>query len=276
MMTQMEYTSKMSIIDLTLPLYPFMPVGNVWAWDSPFKTTPITSHQDNGIAFYHMSFHSETGTRLMLKACYDANASMIDELDYSSFVNRETIVIDIPKGEFAEITSDDIDSTLGQEPDFRNGDAVLIRTGWGDHERFRELGDDYAIRSPHFSVEGAQRLVEIMKVHNSDLFLVDVAYIGNTGEKFMRPEWALRKPWDRPPFPSVQARIYMRYYTEDQGKGGRCGDWAASVPLHAHLTPVAALANCGLIHNKRIKVTILPLFIEGASGAPCSVVAIEM
>ena len=267
--------SKMRIINLTLPLYPFMPVGNVWAWDSPFQMHPITSHEDHGIAFYHMSFHSETGTRLMLKACYDAVASMVDELDYSGFVNRETVVIHIPKQEFAEINAEDIDSTLGRDPDFHNGDAVLIHTGWGDHERYKTLGDDYAIRSPHFSVEGAQRLVEVMEAHNSDLFLVDVAYIGNTGEKFMRPEWALRQPWDRPPFPSDQSRIYMRYYTEDRGKGGKCGDWAASVPLHAHLSPVAAVANCGLIQGKRIKVTVLPLFIERASGAPCTAIAIE-
>jgi hypothetical protein len=33
----------MRMIDLTLPLYDFMPVGNVWAWDVPFQARPITT-----------------------------------------------------------------------------------------------------------------------------------------------------------------------------------------------------------------------------------------
>lgn len=265
----------MRIINLTIPLYANMPVGNVWAWDSPFQINPITTTQAHGVSQYQMSFHSETGTRLMLKATYDQAAPMLDELDYDQFVNRETVVIDIPKGEYEEIVPEDIERTLGQDPDFHEGDAVLIRTGWGDDERYRELGDDYAIRTPHFSVAGAEKLIDVMEAKNTDLFLIDVAYIGNTGEKFMRPEWASRKPWDRPPFPSMQSRIYMRYYRPELGRGGKCADWAASVPLHARLTPVAALANTGLIMKKRVKVTLLPLFIEGASGATCSVIAIE-
>lgn len=265
----------MRYLNLTLPLYPYMPVGNVWAWDSPFQINQVTTHKTHGIAFYQMSFHSETGTRLMLSACYDSKAPKLDELDYSQFVNRSTVVIDIPKNEFEEILPQDIDSTLLIDSDFQDGDAVLIRTGWGNDERYRSLEDEYAIRTPHFSVAGAKRLIEVMENKHSDLMLTDCAYIGNTGEKFMRPEWASRLPWDRPPFPSQQARIYMRYYREDLGKGGRSGDWAASVPLHAHLSPVAALANCGSITKKRIKITLLPLFIEGASGAPCSVIGIE-
>jgi len=265
----------MRIVNLTLPLYPFMPVGNVWAWDSPFQKFPITTHEKNGIAFFQMSFHSETGTRLMLSACYDSKAPVLDQLDYLGFVNRPTVVIDIPKHEYEEILPSDIDATLMVDPDFHEGNAVLIRTGWGDDERYRKIEDNYAIQTPHFSVAGAKRLVEVMKAKHSDLFLTDCAYIGNTGEKFMRSEWALRQPWDRPPFPSQQARIYMRLYREDLGKGARSGDWAASVPLHAHLTPVAALANCGAISKKLIKITLLPLFMEGGSGAPCSVVGIE-
>jgi len=236
---------------------------------------PITSQEHHGLNLYQMSFHSETGTRLMLSACYDEHAADVDELDYRPFINRDTIVIDIPKGEREEILPDDIDATLAQDPDFREGDAVLIRTGWGDNERYRKLGDNYAIKTPHFSVAGAERLVEVMKEKKTDLMLIDVAYIGNAGAKFQYPEWASRKPWDRPPFPSEEARIYMRHYTTERGAGGGAPDWAASVPLHAALSPVAALANCGAIQKKRIKVSLLPLFIEGASGAPCSVVAIE-
>ena len=192
----------MRYFNLTIPLYPFMPVGNVWAWDSPFQIRPVTTHGKHGIEFYQMSFHNETGTRLMLGACYDSKAPMLDQLDYSQFVNRSTVVIDIPKNEFEEILPIDIDATLAQDTDFQDEDAVLIRTGWGNDERYRHLGDDYAIQSPHFSVAGAKRLIDVMEAKHSDLLLTDCAYIGNTGESFMRPEWASRPPWDRPPFPS--------------------------------------------------------------------------
>jgi kynurenine formamidase len=263
------------LINLTLPLYPFMPVGNVWAWDSPFQRRDITTYETHGLNLYEMSFHSETGTRLMLRACYDKRAPSVSDLDYGDFVNRDTIVVDIPKQDFEEILPEDIDATLAQDPGFQVGDAVLLRTGWGDAERYRFMGDQYAIRTPHFSVAGAERLIEVMKRKGATLLLTDCAYVGNTGEKYMRHEWALRAPWDRPPFPSQQARIYLRYYTTDRGRGGGAPDWAASVPLHHNLLLVAALANCGAILKKRIKVTVLPLFMEGAAGAPCSVIAIE-
>ncbi len=265
----------MRITNLTLPLYPFMPVGSVWAWDSPFQKHAITTVDSHGVETYQMTFHSETGTRLMLGACYDETAPRVDQLDYAPFVNRDTVIIDIPKGEREEISPEDIDRTVAVDPDFCDGDAVLIRTGWGDNERYRHLGDDYAILTPHFSVAGAERLIEVMQRKHSDVMFTDCAYIGNAGERFMYPEWASRAPWDRPPFPSQQARIYMRHYTRARGAGGGAPDWAASVPLHAALSPIAALCNCGALRSKRVKITLLPLFLEGAAGAPCSVIAIE-
>lgn len=265
----------MRTLNLTLPLYPYMPVGNVWAWDSPFRTRDITTHKSHGFHTYEYSMHSETGTRVMIASCYDPAAKTVDKIDYRSTINRETLIVDIPKGEFEEITEQDINRALLDNPELRSEDAILIRTGWGDQERYISLGDDYAIQTPHFSVSGAERLVEVMKSNRSELLLTDCAYIGNTGEKYMYPEWASRKPWDRPPYPSQEAKIYLRHYTKSRDRGGASADWAASVPLHAALTIVAALCNCGQLVEKRIKVTVLPLFIEGGSGAPCSAVAIE-
>jgi kynurenine formamidase len=265
----------MDVIDLTLPMYPYMPVGNVWAWDSPFRLTTIMTPESHGVSAYDMSFHSETGTRLMLAACYSDDAPTIHELDYRALVNRATVVIDIPKGPLDPIVPGDIDRTLAVDPDVREGDAVLIRTGWGDGERYRELGDEYASTTPHFSLAGAERLVEVMRGKGLDLMLTDCAYIGGHGKGLQYPEWSSRLPWDRPPFPSEQARIYLRHYTGSRGAGGDGPDFPASVPLHAAVSPVAALANCGALTAKRVRVTVLPLFLEGAAGAPCTVVATE-
>lgn len=35
----------MPVVDLTLPMYDFMPVGNVWAWDVPYITVHPTDHE---------------------------------------------------------------------------------------------------------------------------------------------------------------------------------------------------------------------------------------
>jgi kynurenine formamidase len=264
-----------NVIDLTLPLYPNMPVGNVWAWDSPFTLQHVVTAESHGFSAYDMTFHSETGTRLMLAACYADDAPKIDELAYDTLVNRPTTVIDIPKGPGGEIVPEDIDQTLAVDEHVQKGDAVLIRTGWGDGERYRKLGDEYAWATPHFSVAGAERLVAVMVDRGLDLMLTDCAYIGGTGQGLQYPEWSSRLPWDRPPFPSEQARIYLRHYTVDRGAGGTGPDFPASVPLHAQVSPVAALANCGALTSKRIRVTVLPLFLHGAAGAPCTVVAME-
>lgn len=265
----------MKIHNLTLPLYPYMPVGNVWAWDAPFRRSSTLTYDKHGVEQYTMSFHSEAGTRLMLAACYDDDAPRVDQLDYTPFVNRPTVVVDIPKGPDEELLPEDFDRALLDNEDFHDGDAVLIRTGWGDADRHLTLGDDYARHTPHFSVEGAERLVKIMQERSTTLMLTDCAYVGNLGVGFMYPEWASRDPWDRPPFPSDQARAYMRSYTPSRGAGGGAPDWAASLPLHAALSPVPALANCDRIGSARVLVTVLPLFLADAEGASCSVFAIE-
>jgi kynurenine formamidase len=266
----------MAVHNLTLPLYPYMPVGVVWAWDSPFRRQTITSVEYDGVEQYTMSFHSEVGTRLMLAACYDDDGERIDDVDYSGFIDRETVVVDIPKGANESLLAEDFDRELADNPNFLDGDAVLIRTGWGRAGAHRTLGDDYARTTPHFSVAGAHRLIELMRAKHTQLMLTDCAYIGNLGQAFMYREWASRQPWDRPPFPSSQARAYLRHYTPQRGAGGGAPDWAASVPLHAALTPVPALTNTDLIRTTRVRVTILPLLLAGGEGAPCTVFAEEM
>ncbi len=233
------------------------------------------THEQHGVEQYAMSFHSEAGTRLMIAACYDDDAPKIDELDYTEFVDRPTVVVDIPKEPGEELMPEDFDEHLVGHPHFRDGDAVLIRTGWGAAGRFRELGDDYARTTPHFSVPGAERLIEIMLERNSRFMLTDCAYVGNLGEGYMFREWASREPWDRPPFPSDQAKAYMRNYTPARGAGGGAPDWAASVPLHADLSVIPALTNCDLITSPRVRVTALPLFLADAEGASCSVFATQ-
>ncbi|MET3506639.1 cyclase family protein [Halalkalibacter oceani] len=258
-------------INLTLPLYPGMPVGNVWAWDAPFRQEPIVTLENNGVRIDALSFHSETGTRLMMAATIDDDAPTIGEIELDKFVNREAVVIDIPKGAEEEIVPEDIDRHVANNPNYRVGDIVLIRTGWGNNKRYEKLGDDYAIQTPHFSEAGSIRLAEVMKEKESDTVAIDVAYVGSCGWKHMKKEWVDLPQWLRPPFPSETAKIYLRNYTKDKA----WPDWAASWPLHAHGYIIAALCNLDQITSKRIKLTALPLMARDCIGAPVTVVAIE-
>lgn len=259
------------LINLTLPLYPHMPVGNVWAWDTPFIREPIKTIAEHGAYLEHYRFHSETGTRLMMRATYDPSAPRLGEIDFTCLVNRETVVIDIPKEACDEITAADIEGKVVTDPEYRDGDMLLIRTGWGNDERYLKIGDDYAINTPHFSDDGSRRLSEAMRQKNSDILAIDVAYIGNCGRYYQRKEWVSLPPWQRPPWPSEQAKIYLRHYTPEKVHT----DWTASEPLHDAGLVLAALCNLNKITRKRISLTALPLFLATCAGAPVTVIAIE-
>jgi kynurenine formamidase len=89
----------MRMIDLTLPLYDFMPVGNVWAWDVPFQARPITTAERNGYELTMVTMHSEAGTRLMIRAMTHEGAATVDQLPLESLVARQAVVVDAPCGE---------------------------------------------------------------------------------------------------------------------------------------------------------------------------------
>lgn len=260
----------MRFVDLTLPLYDYMPVGNVWAWDVPFQSQPITTLERNGYELHMITMHSEAGTRLMIQAMTHSGAPRVDELDLADFVWRDCIVVDAPCGIDGALAAADIDRAF-VGADFRRGDAVLVRTGWGDGERWVALGDDYARRTPYFTKAAAEKLVEYCRANGSNLVGSDVAYWGR-GDRYQRPEWADRPAWQRNPFPSIEARRYLAAYTREKA----LEDWQSPAVLTAaNIHFLGALANLGALEQRRFKLIALPLKIKGARGATCRVVAVE-
>ena len=90
----MERNFMSKYIDCTMPFYDYMPVGNVWAWDVPFRTDPITTPAKNSYELWMITMHSETGTRLMIKAMQDPNAPTVDRLPLNEFLNRDAVILD--------------------------------------------------------------------------------------------------------------------------------------------------------------------------------------
>jgi len=257
-------------IDLTLPLYDYMPVGNVWAWDVPFQTEPITKDSHNGYELTMITMFSEAGTRLMIRAMQDPDAPKVHELPLETLMMRDSVLVDLPAGADHEVTVTDMETAF-EKVDINMSEAIILRTGWGDEERWVTLGDDYSRTAPHVSKEGAEKLVEIMKAHNSDLVVTDMPYWGG-GRKYQLPEWASKPAWERNPFPSIEAKRYLAGYTKEKAYE----DFPSPNILNsADVMYIGAACNLGAISKPRVKISVLPLKIQGARGATCRVVALE-
>lgn len=253
-------------IDCTIPLYDYMPVGNVWAWDVPFQTQPITTHGVNSYELWMITMHSEAGTRIMIKAMQDPGAPTVEKIPLATLVNRPAVVLDVPCGMEGAVSAAEIEAAF-KKADYRKGDVVILRTGWGDDERWEKLGDDYARKGPCISKEGAEKLCEIMKANGSDLAGSDVAYWGR-GTKYQLPEWAAKPAWERNPFPSIEAKRYLAQYTKEKA----IADWESpNVMTTNNVNFIGAMVNLGSITKERVKLTVLPLKLKGARGATCSV-----
>jgi hypothetical protein len=53
----------------------------------------------------------------MYRAVHDPTAPTVEKLDLSLFVQVPTVVVDIPKGAYGEITASDVEQILGSDPD---------------------------------------------------------------------------------------------------------------------------------------------------------------
>ena len=70
----------------------------------------------------------------------------------------ETVVLDIPKGELEEITADDLEKA---KPEVKEGDIVLVHTGWGRYYVEDRKSPEYmTYRRPGFVPSAAEWLVK--------------------------------------------------------------------------------------------------------------------
>jgi len=194
----------------------------------------------------------------------------VDQVPLDGFVNRPTAVVHVPAGELDVIGAEEIDRGFA-DADVLKGDAILLHTGWADDGRWYDMGDDFTRQSPGVSAAGAERLVEIMKSHGSNLVGIDIANWG-TGDVHMKPMWSSKPAWERPHFPALGARQFLRDYTPEMSRA----DWTSPAVLADHdLYFIGTVCNLGALRSERVDLTVLPLKIEGAPGAPCRVVATE-
>jgi len=255
----------MRFLELSMPLdHEYMP-EEIFPTATPFILAPMEL-PDKGI-----SLGTETGTCLTLPSQFAEyrKTARLHEVALEKLALREAVVVNLPKEEGDELSPDDIDKALA-EVDFRSGDAVLLRTGWGDKDWYQRPGTKYMLGTPHLSAEGATRLARQMQERGSDLLLTDMALIA-LPEKHLIPEWLpmTRRP---EPWPSSRAGEYLRTYTPEK----MANDYAAALALAgAGIMTVKRLVNCVAIQSSRIRIIVGPLKLVRGVGSTCRVVAIE-
>ena len=259
----------MKTVNLTIPLYPFFPVGSIFPWDAPFRTEDITSYERNAARLFYISMGSDSGTRLMGPGLISQDAPKIHTLALDTLVNRPTQVLSIPKSARQAIDADEVDRAFNQASNLSIGDAVLIATGWGDDQRWKALGEDYALQSPFFTPQAADCLLFHLEQIQTNLLLTDCAYLDQIGMRFVRQEWMNVPPWQRPGWPSDAAQAFLRHYTAEMAQA----DWTVTRRILGKTWAIAGLANCGALPPKRLTVTCLPMFVQDAGEAPCTVIA---
>jgi kynurenine formamidase len=251
--------------ELTLPLdYEYMP-DEVFPTATPFVLAP-REHPDKGIVL-----GTETGTCLTLPSQFEElrKTTRLHEVPPEKLVLRETAVVSLPKEAGEEIAADEVERALGAA-EVRSGDAVLLRTGWGDRGEQARPGTGYLLRTPRFSLEGAERLAAAMRERGSDLLLTDLALIA-WPDKHLMPECLSLLPRPRP-WPSPEAAMYLHLYSREKMEQ----DYAAALAFaRAGVMTVKRLVRCGAIQSRRIHIVVGPLHLVRGVGSTCRVVAVE-
>jgi kynurenine formamidase len=155
----------------------------------------------------------------------------------------ETVVLDIPKRELEEITADDLEKA---RPEVREGDIVLVHTGWGRFYVEDRKSPAYLTNSrPGFVTSAAEWLVKKkVKALGSDLMVTQ-----HTKYQFAASQ-------------------------EEKAKGMI----TAYEPVHKTLLGndiilIEQLRNLDRIKGQRVIAGFFPLGIEGLDGSPIRALA---
>jgi kynurenine formamidase len=223
-------------------------------------------HADKGIVV-----GSETGTCITLPAKFEEfrKTARLHEVPIEKLALRSTAVLDCLCNENGEVSIDEVRKAF-ENADLKSGDAILVRTGWGDAGMHTQRGDNYILGSPHFSLAAAEALASAMKECKSDLLLTDMGVIGWPG-KYMIPEWGTLLP--RPnPWPSPEARVYLHLYSSEKAKADYVIE---NVFARAGIMTVKKLVHCGALKSRKVNVIVAPLHIVRGVASTGRVVAVE-
>jgi len=275
----------MRLIDLTMPIWEGAGYGEIL----PFTNSPVTLseymfYDRHGLRMTRMKLDGETGSPFMVphqRMPFDATPLQpnpkfswtLDEIPLERLILRDTAIIDIRAEESHEITPDEMAHAI-ECADFRQGDEVLVRSGWGTRQKAYELGVDYYKRTPSIHYDAAALLAAKMDELGSAIFMTDCALVnppsvqGNNWFRGDSPLVPLPKPW-----PSAEARERVLDLGAHKHGSPRPSSYGALI--RKAMAGCKCLVDCDQIAANRVKMIILPLLIKKGGASPCRFIAVE-
>jgi kynurenine formamidase len=275
----------MKLIDLTMPVWPGAGYGEVLPFtNSSVEFFEYMVYEKNGIRMTRIKLDGETGSPFMVppqRAPFDMTPLQpnprfmwtLSEIPLDTLVLRETTVLDIRAEEGHEITPEEMRRGIANA-DYRKGDHVLLRTGWGTVNRAFEMGVDYYKRTPSVQYDAAVVLAEKMEEMDSGIFMTDCGLVNPP--RVQGHNWFLGdaplvphpKPW-----PSIEARERAIDLGAPKHASREPSSYGAII--RKAMAGCKCLVNCDLISGKRVKMIILPLLIKQGGASPCRFIAVE-
>jgi len=278
----------MKLFDLTMPIWPGAGYGEILPLtNTAVEFSEYMDYQNQGMRRTRMKLNGETGSPLMVARQHapfimapiqpDPKYTWtLSEIPLDKLVLRDTVILDIPAAEGHEIVASEMEQALAQA-DFRKGDYVLIRTGWGTKERAYTMGVDYLKRSPCVRNDAGMLLAKKMEEMESLIFMADCALVNPprvqgegwfTGDNPLTP---LPKPW-----PSIEARervmdmggAYSYAHTSKEPS-------SYGALIKKTIAGCKCLVDCHLITKPRVKMIIMPMLLKNGGASPCRFIAVE-
>jgi kynurenine formamidase len=252
--------------------------------NSPVRFLEYMYYDQHGLRMTRMKLDGETGSPFMVphqRNPFDNTPLQpnpkfswtLDEIPLEKLILRDTAVLDIRADEGHEITPAEMGTAIDRA-DYRKGDEVLVRTGWGTRQRAYELGVDYYKRTPSIHYDAAALLAAKMDEMDSAIFMTDCGLVnpprvqGNNWFRGDTPLTPLPKPW-----PSAEAR--ERVLDLGAHKHGSPHPSSYGALIKKAMAGCKCLVDCDQIAKTRVKMIILPLLIKRGGASPCRFIAVE-
>ena len=275
----------MQIHDLSMPVYEGAGYGEILPFtNSPVRFTEYMVYERQGMRRTLMKIDGETGSPFMTppqnmpfspvplqpnpKYCWT-----LSEIPVERLVLRPTTILDVRVEPGHEILPEEMDAAIAAA-DWREGDEVLVRTGWGTRERAFTMGLDYFKNTPCIRYDAGLRLAEKMDQMGSSFFMTDCGLVnpprvqGHNWFRGDKPLSPLPKPW-----PSAEARernIDLRGITHASPEPSSYG-----ALIRKAIAGCKCLVDCDAIHGRRCQMIIMPLLIRQGGASPCRFFAVE-
>ena len=111
----------------------------------------VKSVEQDGYSVTQLSVATHIGTHIDAPSHLIENGQTIEEVSLDTLVGP-AVVISVDKDPGQQITAEDLDSAVGENSP---GDALLIRTGWGE-----KFGDEGYEDHPYLSEDAARWIVD--------------------------------------------------------------------------------------------------------------------